>query len=323
MVTVFFSYSHKDENLRDQLETHLAMLKRQGVIATWHDRRLIAGAEIDSGISQELERANIILLLVSPDFLASEYCYGTEMTRALRRHAAGEARAIPVILRPCEWTQAPFGNLLAAPKDGKPVTKWADLDEAFLDITRAIRSATAAHASTGAPGTSRSTTPAVAPTAAAPTAAASEPRSSNLRIRKTFTERDRDQFIEGAFEFMARFFENSLKELENRNAGIEGAFKRLDATRFTAAVYRDGSALSRCQIRLGGASGNGISFSYGNLGDNATNESLSVEVGEQALYLRALGMASFHSITRETHLSFEGAAEYFWSLFIEPLQQKS
>ena len=65
MVTVFFSYSHKDENLRDQLETHLAMLKRQGVIATWHDRRLIAGAEIDSGISQELERANIILLLVS------------------------------------------------------------------------------------------------------------------------------------------------------------------------------------------------------------------------------------------------------------------
>jgi hypothetical protein len=74
---------------------------------------LIAASDIDSGISQELERADIILLLVSPDFLASEYCYGTEMTRALQRHVAGEARVIPVVLRPCEWTQAPFGKLLA------------------------------------------------------------------------------------------------------------------------------------------------------------------------------------------------------------------
>ena len=87
------------------------MLKRQGVISTWHDRRLIAGSDINSGISQELERADIILLLVSPDFLASEYCYGTEMIRALQRHAAGEAHAIPVILRACEWAQAPFGNV--------------------------------------------------------------------------------------------------------------------------------------------------------------------------------------------------------------------
>ena len=137
MVTVFFSYSHKDENLRDQLETHLAMLKRQGVISAWHDRRLIVGTEIDAGISQELERADIILLLVSPDFLASDFCYG----RALKRHAEGTARVIPVILRPCEWAHAPFGELLAAPKDGKPVTRWTDPDEAFLDITRAIRAA--------------------------------------------------------------------------------------------------------------------------------------------------------------------------------------
>jgi TIR domain len=74
--SLFFSYSHKDEALRDRLETHLAMLKRQGVISTWHDRRLIAGDNVDEGISRELERADIILLLVSPDFLASEYCYG-------------------------------------------------------------------------------------------------------------------------------------------------------------------------------------------------------------------------------------------------------
>jgi hypothetical protein len=78
--SVFFSYSHKDEALRDRLETHPAMLKRQGVISTWHDRRLIAGDDVDEGISQELERADIMLLL---DFLASEYCYGIEVARAL------------------------------------------------------------------------------------------------------------------------------------------------------------------------------------------------------------------------------------------------
>ncbi len=139
--SVFFSYCHKDEALRDQLETHLAMLKRQGVISMWHDRRLVAGDNVDAGIAIELDRADIILMLVSPDFLASDYCYGVEVARALERYAAGEARVIPVILRPCDWQAAPFGKLLAAPTDGRPVTKWPDPDDAFLDITKAIRAA--------------------------------------------------------------------------------------------------------------------------------------------------------------------------------------
>jgi TIR domain len=314
MVTIFFSYSHKDENLRDQLETHLSMLKRQGIVTTWHDRRLIAGTDIDTGISRELERANIVLLLVSPDFLASEYCYGTEMTRALQRHEAAEAQVIPVILRPCEWNHAPFGKLLAAPKDGKPVSKWTDPDDAFLDVTKAIRAAAVATDSTvGRSQASRATTGMTA-------AADSGPRSSNMRVRKTFTERDRDQFLEDAFEYMTRFFENSVKELEARNADIQGSFKSIDTTKFAIAAYRGGAALSRCQIRLGGHFGNGISFSY-SANDNAINESLSVEAGEQNLYLRPFGMG-LHGISRDTHLGFEGAAEYFWSLFIEPLQRK-
>jgi hypothetical protein len=312
MATVFFSYSHKDEHLRDQLETHLAMLKRQNVISGWHDRRLIAGTDIDAGIRQELDRASIILLLVSPDFLASDYCYGIEMSRALERQAAGQARVIPVILRPCEWTHAPFGKLLAAPKDGKPVTKWTDPDDAFLDIAKAIRAAVPRDATTS-PGTASSQT-------AGPATVVAGPRSSNLRIRKTFTERDRDRFLDEAFEFMARFFENSLQEIESRNPGIEGTFKRIDGSRFTASIYQNGAALGRCQIRLGGFTHRGISFSFGELGDNSINENLSVEVGEQALYLQPMGMPMHSGISRETHLSFEGAAEYYWSLFVQPLR---
>jgi len=141
LISVFFSYSHKDQALRDRLETHLAMLKRQGIIATWHDRKIIAGDPIDDSIGSELEAARIILLLVSADFLASDYCYGKEMEKALERHASGKTRVIPIILRPCEWREAPFRHLLTAPTDGVPVTNWKDPEEAFLDITRMIRAA--------------------------------------------------------------------------------------------------------------------------------------------------------------------------------------
>ena len=314
MDALFLSYSHKDEVLRDQLETQLTMLKRQGVISVWHDRRLIAGDRVDEGISRQLEAADIILLLVSPDFLASEYCYSVEMTRALERHEAGEARVIPVILRPCEWQHAPFGKLLATPTDGKPVTKWADPDEAFLDIAKAIRTAARKEVS--------GSTARPEPRASRRMEEQAGPRSSNLRLRKTFTERDRDQFLDEAFEFIARFFENSLGELESRNSGIEVSFKRIDATRFTASVYRGGAALTRCTIRLGGLHHSGITFSHGaDAAGNGYNESMSVEVGEQALYLKPMGMAMFNNSARDKTLGLEGAAEYYWQMFIEPLQR--
>src|ERR1035437_2373407 len=136
MADVFFSYSHKDEALRDRLEVHLTMLKREGIIETWHDRRITAGDEFAGVIDARLESADLILLLVSADFLNSNYCFDVEMKRALERHAAGEARVIPIILRPCDWHSAPFGRLLAAPKDGKPIASWPDLDEAFVDVVR-------------------------------------------------------------------------------------------------------------------------------------------------------------------------------------------
>src|SRR5688500_12533021 len=97
---VLFSYSHADEELRNKLEVHLSMLKREGLVTAWHDRRITAGRELDPTINEHIESAGIILLLVSPEFLASEYCYEIEMKCALERHDAGDARVIPVILRP-------------------------------------------------------------------------------------------------------------------------------------------------------------------------------------------------------------------------------
>jgi hypothetical protein len=140
-IEVFYSYSHEDEKLRRKLEKHLSQLSHAGLIAGWHDRKIGAGTEWNGQIDKHLNSARIILLLVSADFLHSGYCYDVEMKRAMERHEAGKARVIPIILRPCDWLTAPFGKLQALPKDGKPVTKWDNRDEAFTDIARGIRKA--------------------------------------------------------------------------------------------------------------------------------------------------------------------------------------
>jgi len=322
MISVFVSYSHKDEELQSQLQVHLAMLKRQGVIDVWHDRRIVPGGEIDPTIGAALEEAQVILLLVSPDFLASDYCYNREMQRALEQHVSGEARVLPIILRPCDWHGAPFGKLLATPKDGKPIVKWANIDEAFLEVTQDIRRAVEALVGVGMPASRVSKLSVVNEEAGV--RAPSGQRSSNLRVRQSFTEADKDRFLNGAFEYMANFFENSLGELAKRNPGIEASFKRIDARRFAAVAYRDGAALSRCQIYLGGhgRTTDMIAYSMSDApSDGSFNESLSVEEGEQILALRPLNMWSFSELGEPGALTFEGAAEFYWSIFVGPLQK--
>ena len=319
MATLFFSYSHKDQDLRDQLETQLSMLKRQGVLEVWHDRRIEAGSDFARDIDDHVETDDIILLLVSPDFLASDYCYEREMRRAMERHEAGEAVVIPVILRACDWHGAPFGKLQAVPRDALPVTQWTDRDQAFLDVAKAIRKV-AERLNGDAPAPA----PAAAPSPAAfPLAQPLGPRSSNLWIAKTFTERDKDQFRLDTFEYMAKFFENSLAELGTRNPGIEGAFRKVDANRFTAAIYRGGKAVARCTIFMGGSfMRDGIAYSaHDTDATNSYNESLSVEADDQSLFLRSLGMAMFRGRDENMKLSQEGAAELYWNMLIEPLQR--
>ena len=135
---LFFCYSHKDEDLRDLLADHLALLKQKGVITSWYDRKIPAGSEWKSAIDENIDDADIVLLLVSSSFIASHYCYAVEMNRAMERHAKGDARVIPIILRPCQWQQPPIGKLQALPKDGKPITEWDNQDVAFLDVANGI-----------------------------------------------------------------------------------------------------------------------------------------------------------------------------------------
>ena len=138
-IQLFCSYSHKDEMMRDALSAHLALLKHQNVIEEWHDRRILAGQEFNEEIDRHLESAKLILLLISADFVNSNYCWSIEVRHAMERHEAGTATVIPVILRACDWHSAPFGKLIALPKDGLAVTSWPNQDEAFADVARGIR----------------------------------------------------------------------------------------------------------------------------------------------------------------------------------------
>ena len=323
MPTVFMSYSHADEAMRDRLEKHLAMLKREGLIETWHDRRIVPGQLLDPTIMAQIESADIFLFLLSVDFLDSRYCYDVEMTRALERQAAGQADVVPVILHSCEWLQTPLGKFIGVPADGKPIAKASYPEDAYMEVAKAVRRVMAARQrpAVAAAGQAGGGMQPAGTAASRMATASSHPRSSNLAIRKTVTDADRHTFLEDGFEFMARFFEESLAELGRRNPGIEAKFRRNGTDVFTARAYRGGKLEAQCRIQLGGMiSGNSISFSYdANASPGSSNEMLSVKEDDQGLMFDALGL-SVLSGREQKGLSHQGASEFLWDLFIKSLQ---
>lgn len=319
MAKIFFSYSHDDEALRDQLEKHLASLKHEGAVESWHDRRILPGENLDGAIDSHIDSAEVILLLVSASFLSSHYCYSIEMQHALVRHAKGECKLVPVILRACDWSHSPLGKLMAVPRDGKPITSWTNLDEAFTDVVRQIR--LLIQELSRSPGNSieQGLFQGAPSTSATRSAPADVIRSSNLRLRKTFTDFDKDQFAHDSFDYMRRFFENSLIELEARNPGIQGTLRRVSDVRFTASIYREGKVAAECAIAIGESfDRNSITYS-GQISSNGYNEALSIEVDDQAIYFKTLMGA--HYSGRANKLSQEGAAEFFWAQLLERLQR--
>jgi hypothetical protein len=194
-LSLFISYAHEDEPLRRELEKHLSLFHRQGLISSWHDRQIVAGQDWTKAINTHLETASLILLLISADFLASDYCYGMEMKRALERHKANEARVIPILIRPVAWKGAPFEHLEVLPSDARPITMWPNQDEAFANIATGIRTATEQLSST-------STHPQYGPVASGVPARASNsvPTAPTDRNRQRMLKRVYATWIVGVLE---------------------------------------------------------------------------------------------------------------------------
>jgi hypothetical protein len=133
------SYSHRDEDIKGELLKHLSPLKRLNLIADFHDRKIEPGDKWAQVISENLEKADIVVLLVSIDFINSNYCYDIEMDAALDRQADGMATVIPVIARSCMWKSTRFAPFQALPTDGKAIATWPDRDEALSVVAEGIR----------------------------------------------------------------------------------------------------------------------------------------------------------------------------------------
>lgn len=136
---LFVSYSHVDKELKDRLVKHLRPLEHENLIEVWVDHQIKAGDDWDKEIAKKLSEADIVLTLVSIDFINSKYCYDVELESALEREATGESKVIPIILRSCLWTKSPLGRLKALPTDGKAVTTWSDVDEALTVVAAGVR----------------------------------------------------------------------------------------------------------------------------------------------------------------------------------------
>src|SRR5579859_1037134 len=136
---VFYSYAFADSKWREKLAIHLSLLHREGLIEQWSDQQIFAGSIRSQAIDQAIHSADIILLLISADFLASDACFQDEMRQALERHQRGEARVVPLLVRPCDWQHSPFAHLQCLPRNTKPVTAWANQDEALVAIVQELR----------------------------------------------------------------------------------------------------------------------------------------------------------------------------------------
>ena len=137
-IKLVYCYAREDKLLREELEKHLASLKHLYQLTNWYDREILPGQDWGQTIDTHLDTAHLILLLISPDFVASNYCNGKEMGRALERHRAFSCRVVPILLHPTNWEDAPFSHLQLLPTDARPITRWPDRDEAFQDVVAAI-----------------------------------------------------------------------------------------------------------------------------------------------------------------------------------------
>ena len=139
MIEIFYCYAREDEKFRADLDAHLWSLRRSQLALSWYDGKISPGTDWSEELSRHLNSADVILLLVSRNFMNSEFCYSIEMKRALERHDKGEARVIPILLKPFDWQSAPFAKLALLPAGGKPITKSKDREQAYTDIALAIR----------------------------------------------------------------------------------------------------------------------------------------------------------------------------------------
>ena len=305
---IFISYSHKDEAVLERLHTHLAVLRRDGYIEELYDREILAGREINIEIAEWLESSRLFLLLVSPDFLASDYCVEREMKRALERHQSGNAKVIPIIVEPCYWTATPLRDLKALPRDGKPISEWTNKNNAYLDVVQELRRVLEAEDIASA-AEKEKPTPREIPT---------QSGAHRYRVKRDFDEIDRSDFCEKAFGVIRDYFECAVAEIDAIE-DLRGRFVTISHTTFTCTIVNKVRKHGTAHITVHGRRENrglgDISYSFSeNSPSNTANGMFYIEADEYKLYLKPMML---HFGLHKERLTPEAAAEHLWEIFLE------
>lgn len=302
MAKAFISYSHKNERALERLHTHLAMLRREGLISEWFDREILAGKNLNKEIQTNLGDSDLFIALVSPDFLASNYCYEREMSVALKRHEDGSIQFIPVIIEACDWKSSPLGQIKALPKDGKPISMWTNEDVAYLDIVTELRRLLMPGKRIDVEQNEKTST---------------KSQAKRYRIKKEFDAIDRADFARKAFDDIRDYFERSVKELNEIGDPIRARFERMGETGFTCTVLNKASRNSEGHItvHLQGERGFGdITYSHQLRGaSNTSNGHVRVSSDEYEQYLT---LDTFRSSSDRERLSALQVADGMWRDFL-------
>lgn len=325
MAKAFISYTHGDEGLKDRLIAHLASLKHEKLIDVWHDRMLGAGEHLDPAIQAKLAEADLIILLVSADFISSRYCYEEEMLRAFERRRQGQAIVVAVILRPCQWATVPLrngyqlGDFLALPRDGKPVTKWNDPEEAFDNVVAELRRILIDRCGSAAP------IPTLHVSAANEDVAQSVPfvPAARLRLPAQPTDHDKDRFLRTGFNATATLFETRLIELEVGDERVTTDFERVDSRCFIARIYVHGKDVGGAKLFYGGEfMQRSISLSFDTSANrNSMNDWIAVEADREGLHFKASNMGGFGRQQKDS-LDVNSAAEYLWDTVLRHVEAR-
>lgn len=223
----FISYSHHDEDHVDRLRAHLAMLEREGLVEGWHDRRILAGSDLDATIDNELASCDLFFAMVSADFLASNYCYEREMQEALRRHETGSMRVVPILLEPCDWQTSPLGKLLALPTDAVAVSEWTNRENAYFSIAQEVRKIAQSGIETQ--------TSEEKPNKTIDRFAKDHTLNTKYKIKKQFDEIDKFKFCKSAFDHIRAYFASSVEEINNID-GIKALIDEKSDDKFSVTL---------------------------------------------------------------------------------------
>ncbi len=304
----FISYSHRDSHYLERLQVHLAQAIRDSLISEWTDQKIDAGSNLNDNISEALASSEIFLALVSPDYIASNYCYEKEFQTALQLQDEGKLIIVPIIIEPCEWQKTPFGRLKAIPKDGKPISEYTNQNVAFLNVVDELRRLTK--------------NVSLSSSLIAKQPQKEENLKRNYKVKKYFSDVDNFNFKEESYEAIKTYFHSTISEL-NSLENLQARFTNEGKGFFTCLISnRANSQSSFLTVKVGGDGQmhfGDLSYSFSEYVQSnsiQTDKVFKIENDEYDQFWSKNSQGFGFSNQSQMRLSANQVAEEIWNEFI-------